>query len=397
VPDSPDGQSEHEAVVGMERRVDTSQKDQEQLAALNNNAESTPDEKTEVESEAEGISHQEEVPDETEHVNRKQEREKGSGDVEDRPSGGDGDERVETEALNTEESGNKDPVVEPASQVHRVESPTVGSNEVPDIETIFKPAEIAAQYHDAENERFDEHGNRMMEEEKIDFTDYDVRVAASSGHTELLKRYLRLMPQYATDRDQNGWQLIHESAMEGRVETMEMLLNDYNVDVNVRAGLVNDGPTPLYLAYRNGFDESSDAVRFIKSRGGINVAPGENAPYKTAAEHTPEELERYNLKDFLIAVIRGNDIQVAQYIVARRDLMDGADENGFRGIHEAVRYGHLNTIQLLINAGTDVNARTGKHGRGWSPLGLAVERYDEDSPVIRMLLRHGAEVYLPDD
>jgi ankyrin repeat protein len=175
---------------------------------------------------------------------------------------------------------------------------------------------------------------------------------------------------------------------------MELLLNEYKVDINARAGLVNDGATPLFLAYKKGYDDSSEVVRFIKSRGGVSIDPGEQAPYKPASEHTPEELEQYNLKDFHLAAAKGDDIRVAQYVVARRDLVEATDENGWRAIHEAVRYGHRVTTQILINAGADINAVTANND-GWSPLALAIQRFGEDNAVTRLLRRHNAVAHFP--
>ena len=268
-------------------------------------------------------------------------------------------------------------------------------------EAHFKPAEISAQYkylsptnHETNaEEKFDDDGNRIMDA-KIDFTADDVRLQAHFGNNEVLRRYLYLMPHFASLGDINGWQCIHEAANAGNIDTMELLLNDYNVDINARAGLVNDGATPLFLAYKRGYDDSSEVVRYIKSRGGVSIGPGEQAPYKPKSEHTPEELEQYNMQDLHLAAARGDDIRVAQYLVARRDLVEAEDENGWRAIHEAVRYGHFITTQLLINAGADINALTANND-GWSPLALAIKRFGEDHPATRLLRTYNAVAHFP--
>jgi len=300
-------------------------------------------------------------------------------------------DEVGTETADTA-TADKEPADVPATQEddRQENRPTVVSSQDADSEINFKPAEISTMH-----ERFDEDENERVNE-KTDFTATDVHLAAHWGQNEVLKRYLHLMPHYTSDRDENGWQLIHEAANAGRAETMKMLLDEFKADINARAGLVNDGATPLFLAYKEGYDDSSEVVTFIKSRGGVSIAPGQNAPYKLAAQHTAEELEQYNLKDFHLAAAKGDDIRVAQYIVARRDLLNQPDENGWLAIHEAVRYGHKISAQLLIDAGTDINARTGSNRKGWSPLGLAVQRFGEENPVTRLLRRHNAEMHLPE-
>jgi ankyrin repeat protein len=232
-------------------------------------------------------------------------------------------------------------------------------------------------------------------EAKIDFDDADVRMAASLGDVTLLKRYLYLMPQYASVRDLNGWQAIHEAVRAGQIGSIEMLLDEGRVDVNTRFGLINDGGTPLWLAYDTGFDDTHDVVRLLKSRGGVNIGPGEEPPYREKEEIPQEEFEHYTFEDFHNAAREGDDIRVAQYIVAKRELVEVGDENGWRAIHETVRFGHRISTQLLINAGADFNAPTGSDGNGWSPLALALILHGEDHPVTRLLRRHGAVAVFP--
>jgi hypothetical protein len=235
----------------------------------------------------------------------------------------------------------------------------------------------------------------QVEEAKIDFNDLDVRKAARHGDIALLKRYVYLMPQYASVRDENGWQAIHEAVRAVQTDCVEVLLDEGRVDVNARTGLVDDGVTSLWLAYNTGLGDNHDLVRLLKSRGGINIGPGEELPYKEKEELTGEEFEQYTFEDFRNAAKEGDDIRVAQYIVAKRELVELGDENGWRAIHETVRHGHRISTQLLINAGADFNALAGIDRNGWSPLALSLEIHGEDHPVTRLLQRHGAVAIYP--
>lgn len=280
----------------------------------------------------------------------------------------------------------KEPVSQPLGGNMQEEAQQERQPTVEEREASFKPAEISTLH-----ERFDDM------DEKHELTFREAQLAAHWGKDEALKEYLHLMPHYAWEKDENGWQLMHEAAAGGHMEIMAMLLDEYNADINARAGLVNDGATPLFLAYTRGHDESSEVVRFIKDRGGVNIAPGENTPYKPASAHTPEELDQYNMKDFHLAAARGDDVRVAQYVEARPDLISAADDNGWIALHESVRYGHIIATRLLINAGSDVNARTGHDNKGWTPLGLALERLGEENPVTQLLRQHEAEARTPEE
>lgn len=312
-------------------------------------------------------------------------QEQGSMNVEHPVVGGRAGELVETEKDATESKPTNEPTTQ--AEAHKAKSPTFDATHSP--ETSFKPAEIASQYLHAD-ESFGDDGQGVEE-----FTLADVHLAAYLGQNHLLKRYLYLKPHYATTRDDNGWQPVHEAGREAKLETLAMLVEEYKADINARTGLINDGATPLYMVYQKGYDDASQVVQYIKSRGGISVAPGENMPYRSLSDHSPEELERYNLHDFHLAAAKGDDIQVAQYIAVRPDLLEEGDENGFRAIHEAVRHGRKVSTQLLINAGADINARTGSYNNGWSPLGLAMHFFDEEHPVARLLQSRNAEVHLP--
>ena len=78
--------------------------------------------------------------------------------------------------------------------------------------------------------------------------------------------------------------------------------------------------------------------------------------------------------------------------LARKDkqALDRKDENGWRPIHEAVRGGHVEAVQLLIANGAHKDARTGLHGEGSSPLNLALYHHAEDHPVTLYLNSIGA-------
>ena len=61
-------------------------------------------------------------------------------------------------------------------------------------------------------------------------------------------------------------------------------------------------------------------------------------------------------------------------------------------LHEACGQGHTATVQLLLEAGADVNAR---HRRGHTPLHWACEQRHPD--VARLLLDAGADVNARDE
>jgi ankyrin repeat protein len=64
-------------------------------------------------------------------------------------------------------------------------------------------------------------------------------------------------------------------------------------------------------------------------------------------------------------------------------------------LHEAVRHGKLETVEILLKHGADVNARTkgtsGAGASGGSVLNWALKYLEEDNPIVKLLQERGAK------
>jgi ankyrin repeat protein len=72
------------------------------------------------------------------------------------------------------------------------------------------------------------------------------------------------------------------------------------------------------------------------------------------------------------------------------------DRNGWQPIHEAARGGHTEAIKTLVEFGADINART-NHGKGGTPLHVAITSLSEKHPVAQYLVSLGALNIGPDE
>jgi prolyl 4-hydroxylase len=93
--------------------------------------------------------------------------------------------------------------------------------------------------------------------------------------------------------------------------------------------------------------------------------------------------------------ILGDMDKLQRILDINADLVNVRDKNGWTPLHEAVRKGNEKLVELLLDRGAEVNARTGERGDGGTPLWWARKYHPEDSPVMRLLRERDGKVYEP--
>jgi prolyl 4-hydroxylase len=76
------------------------------------------------------------------------------------------------------------------------------------------------------------------------------------------------------------------------------------------------------------------------------------------------------------------------------DVVNIRDANGWTPLHEAVRTGDLEIIRLLIDRGSEVNARTGLKGEGGGPLDLAKKAYGDGHEIVDFIQSRGGQYFI---
>ena len=96
-------------------------------------------------------------------------------------------------------------------------------------------------------------------------------------------------------------------------------------------------------------------------------------------------------------VADNGDLGALKQVVDRDpSVVDQADVNGWKPVHEAARGGQYQVLQYLIEKGVDVNERT-HNGKGASPLWWAERNFPENHPAVVLLKKHGARSLPPKD
>jgi prolyl 4-hydroxylase len=109
------------------------------------------------------------------------------------------------------------------------------------------------------------------------------------------------------------------------------------------------------------------------------MKPAPNAP-----------IQQINSPEAHVAAATGDIDRLVTLTKKDRKLLHKKDLNGWQPLHEAVRAGHKDAVEVLINSGVDKNARTGRTGKGSSALNIALAHHPADHPVTQYLLAVGA-------
>lgn len=75
--------------------------------------------------------------------------------------------------------------------------------------------------------------------------------------------------------------------------------------------------------------------------------------------------------------------------VNSKEILTERDQNGFQVLHQGVVGGNQDVVELLVNAGADINART-HGGYGETPLRMAEKLYGNLHPLVEYLKQRGA-------
>src|SRR6056297_1416491 len=108
-------------------------------------------------------------------------------------------------------------------------------------------------------------------------------------------------------------------------------------------------------------------------------------PFVSLAQ--PEEvMDAYHLHN----AIKSNEAEKVKKMIGE-GTDPGYQFNGRNALHVACQAGSPEMVQLILEAGVDVNERT-EEGKGFTPLQYAIFKSSVPAEVIRILLEQGAEV-----
>ena len=96
-------------------------------------------------------------------------------------------------------------------------------------------------------------------------------------------------------------------------------------------------------------------------------------------------------------VAANGDLDALKEVVDKDpSVLDQADVNGWKPIHEAARGGQTKVLEYLIEKGVDINERT-HDGKGASALWWAERNFSASHPAVKLLKKNGGVSLPPRD
>jgi ankyrin repeat protein len=217
----------------------------------------------------------------------------------------------------------------------------------------------------------------------------DFFAACSAGDVDTVRRLLANQPSLlrATKPGARhaGWTALHSSAQAGRAEVVRVLLQ-HGADANAREA--GDNTSPLHWAAAAGNVESVralldagsdvDGVGDLHEMGAIGWATEWREPGE-GTHHVVTLLLERGARHHIFSAIAVGDVDLVRRVAAQPGALArrrSRFEESETPLHCAMSRGRLDLMDVLIQAGADVDA---KDARGRTPLDVAMLRGDAES------------------
>jgi ankyrin repeat protein len=235
-------------------------------------------------------------------------------------------------------------------------------------------------------------------------------------------------------RNSSGWTVLHAAAKGGDVSTIQLLLKQYNVGIEVRSeGEKDKGFTPLMIAVEHGKDA---AIRHLK-RGKANIKATDdtgqgllhlavnrkdlktmqllvdlgvqtgavddtrNTPLHRAATKGYEEIAGFLIKEtpglvnsenqdretLLHSAAKAGRVNILELLLQNGARVDLPNNKGATALHLAVRNGHAQAVERLLKNNAGPNARDASDR---APLHTAI--WFGKNAMITLLLDNNADI-----
>lgn len=175
---------------------------------------------------------------------------------------------------------------------------------------------------------------------------------------------------HRSNRDR-GAGLLHLACSNDKPNVLEYLLNSNDFKEGMEE--MNDsGKTPIFMAIRHG---SLECLKLLV-KAGANVEAKDIENWTALHE----------------AVKAGDEkLEILKYLIDECKVdVNSVDDDGWTALHVAARFSATEAVQILVNAGCEVNAKTEDN----ETAVLLASAQESSAEVLRQLLKNGADLSL---
>ena len=113
--------------------------------------------------------------------------------------------------------------------------------------------------------------NTVVSLQPVEILPPEAHVAAQKGELEQLKKeMMEDKEEVLTERDSNGWQVLHQGVAGGNEDVVKFLVSS-GAEINARTH-GGYGETPLRIA-ENRLGLNSSIVAYLKKKGALSIGP----------------------------------------------------------------------------------------------------------------------------
>ena len=187
--------------------------------------------------------------------------------------------------------------------------------------------------------------------------------AAYFGHTDAV-RYLVSLPEVDLNhQDTKNYTPLHYAVQEKHADVVQVLI-DAGADIETKNV---DGRSPLHVASISG--ELTTVTKLVKAGADVRATEDDRATC------------------LLLAAYDGHT-DIVRYLVSLPEVdLNHQDTNNYTPLHIAVHQKHAAVVEVLIDAGADIET---KNAKGRSPLHVA--SISGELTTVKMLVEAGADV-----
>ena len=201
-------------------------------------------------------------------------------------------------------------------------------------------------------------------------------LAAANGHTETVRYLVSLEDVDVNHSGEDGFTALHWAGQQNSPEVVQVLI-DAGADIETKD---EKGRSPLHKACTSG---ALDVVKMLVEAG-ANVC-----------------VTDYVGETCLLVAAGNGHTETVRYLVSLKDVdVNHSGDNGFTALHWAGQGNYPEVVQLLIDAGADIET---KDDEGCSPLlregrsPLHVSSCSGKLAVMKVLVKAGADVCVTDN